>query len=132
MLAGAGRKSIKRRKRPEQAVQKMLVNALRMILPRDSFLFAVPNGGARSAIEAAIFQGQGVVAGVTDLIVLWSGRAFGMEVKADKGDLTSRQVAVHAAMRAAGAPVAVVRTLQEAIAFLTENGIPLRMKEGIA
>lgn len=33
-------------------------------------LFAVPNGGSRSKVEAAIMQGEGVTPGVSDLILL--------------------------------------------------------------
>lgn len=34
-------------------------------------LFAVPNGGARNAREAAIMKGEGVTAGVADAILLY-------------------------------------------------------------
>jgi hypothetical protein len=119
-------------RRPEQAVQGNIVRHLPFILPRDAFMFAVPNGGARVGKEGAIFQRQGVVAGVPDLIVLWAGRAFGLEVKAEKGTLSAKQVAAHAAMRRAGAPVAVVRSLPDAIAFFREQQVPLRIKEGSA
>jgi hypothetical protein len=129
MTVGAGQKSRKQR-RPEQAIQKNLVDSLPFILPRDAFLFAVPNGGKGSPIERAIFRGQGVVAGVTDLIVLWAGRAFGLEVKGPKGYLSEKQAAVHDRMRGAGVPVAVVKSLPEAVAFLRQNQIPLRIKEG--
>lgn len=129
MAARAGIRSTKPRRRPEQAIQKNLVDNLPFILPRDSFLFAVPNGGKGSPIERAIFKSQGVVAGVTDLILLWAGRAFGIEVKADKGTVSDKQAAVHDRMRLAGVPVGVVRSLQEAITFLRDNQIPLRIKE---
>jgi hypothetical protein len=128
MRTGAGTHR-KPRRRPEQAIQRNIVDTLRMILPRDSFLFAVPNGGARSGLEASIFQGQGVIAGVPDLMLCWAGRAFGLEVKADNGTMSPRQHATHDVMRRAGVPVAVVRGLPEAIAFLREQQVPLRIKE---
>ena len=49
--------------------------------------FHVPNGGRRGAIEAAILNGQGVKAGVPDLVSLYpSGRYNGilLEMKAEK------------------------------------------------
>lgn len=130
MLAGAGRKTKRKMRRTEQAVQGMLVRTLRLVLPRSAFVFAVPNGGWRSPIEAAIFQGQGVVAGFPDLTVLWAGRAFCMEVKSDEGRVAARQVAVHRGLRAAQVPVAIVRSLDDALTFLKAHGIPLRIKEG--
>ncbi len=49
-------------------------------------LFAVPNGGARSKVEAAKLKAEGVVAGVSDLILLKPSRnshALLIEMKTD-------------------------------------------------
>ena len=40
-------------------------------------LFAVPNGGGRSRIEGAIMKGEGVTAGVADLILLEARGGYG-------------------------------------------------------
>lgn len=51
-------------------------------------LFAVPNGGARNKTEAAIMKGEGVLAGVSDLLFLYpSGQYHGLciEMKAPDG-----------------------------------------------
>ena len=40
-------------------------------------LFAVPNGGRRDAVTAARLKAEGVVAGVSDLILLKSNRYYG-------------------------------------------------------
>lgn len=40
-------------------------------------LFAVPNGGHRSKTEAAKFKAEGVVSGVSDLILLKSNHDYG-------------------------------------------------------
>ena len=40
-------------------------------------LFAVPNGGGRSKVEAARLVAEGVVAGVSDLILLLSNHDYG-------------------------------------------------------
>lgn len=109
----------------------MLVNSLPFILPRDAFMFAVPNGGYRSPVEAAILKGLGVVAGVHDLIVLWDRRAFLMEVKARDGVLSDSQIETHPKIERTGCPGTLVRSLQDAIAFLRECGIPLNIKDGV-
>lgn len=45
-------------------------------------LFAVPNGGKRNRIEAAIMQGEGVKSGVPDLIMLHpSGQYHGLAIE---------------------------------------------------
>lgn len=125
MPAGAGKKRTKRQ--TEQTFQASLVKSLAMVLERDTFFFAVPNGGYRTRAEAAILIGQGVVAGMTDLVVFHGGRAFCMELKAPDGTTSNDQDACHARIRAAGVPVAIVRSLPDALAFFKANGIPTRV-----
>lgn len=50
-------------------------------------LFAVPNGGARGAITAKILKAEGVVAGVSDLILLVPNREHpGLCIEMKYGD----------------------------------------------
>ena len=64
----------KERKKPrhiESEIQQQCVQWFRAQYARLSLnLFAVGNGGARNAREAAIMKGEGVTAGVSDLILL--------------------------------------------------------------
>ena len=63
------------RRREEASLQVRLFHDLQTLLPRDAFLFAVPNGGYRNKIEAANLKRQGVIAGVPDFILIYQGRA---------------------------------------------------------
>jgi hypothetical protein len=121
-----------KRKHPEQDFQAELVKVLALALPKDAVFFAVPNGGARSRTEAAILIGQGVKPGVPDLMFLHDRRAFGLELKAPKGTARGRispaQTAMHEQFAAAGVPVAIARSIDEAVEALTGFGIPLRIK----
>jgi len=48
-------------------------------------LFAVPNGGARNAVTAAILKAEGVVAGVADLLLLYpAGNCHGLCIEMKK------------------------------------------------
>jgi hypothetical protein len=105
----------RRRAHPEDAIQRAVLEHLRMRGPRDAFVFAVPNGGARSAIEAAIMKGLGVRAGTPDLIIVHQGKTFGLELKANGNRPTRIQEEAQTAMRAAGAEVAVAIGLDAAI-----------------
>ncbi len=116
-----------KRRHPEQAFQAQLVRALTSALTPETYFFAVPNGGKRTPIEAAIFVGQGVKPGVPDLLFIHDGRAYGLELKADKGRVTEIQRIVHDRLRSVGMRVGVARTLDEAFAFLRDCGIPLRL-----
>lgn len=57
-------------------------------------LFAVPNGGQRNAIVAARLKDEGVLAGVSDLILLKPSRHYGallIEMKTPHGHQSQRQ-----------------------------------------
>lgn len=59
------------RNNEESRIQQACVKWFRYQYPQYSrLLFSVPNGGARSAVTAAILKGEGVVAGVSDLLLL--------------------------------------------------------------
>ena len=61
----------------ESQIQKDCVTWFRLQYPKiGRLLFAVPNGGARNAREAAIMKGEGVTAGVADLILLYPSGGF--------------------------------------------------------
>jgi hypothetical protein len=112
----------------EQSLQEKVVRALKLALTRETTFFAVPNGGSRSRIEAAILDGQGVLPGVPDLILISNGRAFGLELKGENGSLSGAQRAAQVALRDAGMRVEVARSLDEALEHLRDMGIPLRFR----
>ena len=70
-----------KRSRPrhqESDLQRSCVAWFRETYPAHALmLFAVPNGGGRSRIEASIMKGEGVTAGVADLILLEARGGYG-------------------------------------------------------
>lgn len=61
----------------ESLIQKQCVFWFRMQYPKlAKLLFAVGNGGKRSKIEAAIMKGEGVTAGVADLLLLFPNHKY--------------------------------------------------------
>ena len=85
-------------------------------------LFAVPNGGARSRVEAAIMKAEGVTAGVADLLLLvprggWS--CLCIEMKTQKGRQTPEQKAwQEAATSKGGALYVVCRSFEEFASYV--------------
>lgn len=76
-------------------------------------LFAVPNGGGRSRVEAAIMKAEGVTPGVSDLILLvprGGHNALCIEMKTLQGRQSPAQKAWMAAAVKAGAVYAVCRS----------------------
>jgi hemin uptake protein HemP len=109
-----------RRARPEQQLQKAVLDHLRWRAAPGTFAFHPANGGARSPIEARILKSQGVVAGVPDVIILHDGKTYGLELKATGGHLSPAQRDCHERMRAAGAEVATAVGIDAALAQLAE------------
>lgn len=113
-------------RRPEQALQIQIVNALRVMAP-ECFVWHTPNGGKRTPTEAAIFKALGVVSGLPDLCVTWAvGRIGFIELKAGGGALTPNQETVHATLTRMGFPVATCNSVDQAFEVLTSWGAPIR------
>jgi hemin uptake protein HemP len=77
-----------RRARPEQQLQKAVLDHLRRRAVPCTFAFHPANGGARSPVEARILKSQGVVARVPDIIIVHDGKTYGLELKAAGGRLS--------------------------------------------
>jgi hypothetical protein len=110
------------RHRPEQAIQRAVFQHLRARGAPGMFAFAVPNGGYRRPIEAKILQGLGVVAGTPDIFIVHNGRVFAIELKAEGGRATDKQLACIAALREAGAFTCIAEGLDRALACLEAWG----------
>lgn len=54
-------------------------------------VFAVPNGGSRNAIEGNKFKNTGVLAGVSDLIVMLPNKVLFIELKTSTGRQSNEQ-----------------------------------------
>ena len=68
----------------ESQIQIQMVKWFRLQYPR-YIIAAIPNGGQRSAIEAKIMKGEGVLAGFSDLIIIAKGNVLFVEVKTKSG-----------------------------------------------
>jgi hypothetical protein len=112
-----------RRRSPEAALQRAIVQHYRQRAAAGVFMFAVPNGGYRHPVEAAILKATGTVAGVPDTIWIKNGQAYGLELKAEGGKPTPKQVETIAAMQMAGAIAGVAVGLDEALRWLEGRGL---------
>jgi hypothetical protein len=111
------------RNRREDIIQRTVFEHLRARCAPGVFAFHPANGGWRSRIEAAILKGLGVRAGVPDVFAVKDGRTYALEIKRLGGRLTAAQNAAHAALRAAGAEVAVAYGIDAAIAVCEGWGL---------
>jgi hypothetical protein len=111
------------RRLSEQAIQRSVFEHLRARGAPGVFAFAVPNGGYRTAVEAAILKGTGVVAGVPDVFIVHNGHCFALELKTGGGRASDKQLACIAALREAGAFTCIAEGLDRALACLEAWGI---------
>lgn len=119
----------RKRKEPEGAFQAALVRDLRQLLTPSTFMTHFPAGGG-GPIRGALLKLRGLVPGVPDLLFIHQGQVFWMELKPSKKRKESdSQITCHIALKAAGAHVEVVRSLDEALECLRIWNIPLRMRQ---
>ena len=112
-----------RRKQPEAALQRALIEHLRWGARADTWWTHIPTGGWRSPTEAAIFKSLGVRAGSPDLLIIRAGQPLFLELKAPGRKLSPAQVECHAALQRAGAQIETVDNIDAALAFLGRLGV---------
>lgn len=126
-LNGEAPKARSRPRHEESHLQQICVRWFRIQYPHlASNLFAVGNGGARGRTEAAIMKGEGVTAGVADLILLApsaSGEFYGLCIEMKTTEKGSRQSAAQkewqAAVERTGYKYVICRTFEEFQAAVT-------------
>ncbi len=101
----------------KSSIQKNCVTWFRLQYPKlATLLFAVPNGGARNKTEAGILKGEGVTAGVSDLILLFPNsehHALCIEMKTPTGTQQDSQKAWQKRVEAAGYKYALCRSFED-------------------
>lgn len=101
----------------ESQIQKQCVTWFRLQYADIALLlFAVPNGGARNRLEAAIMNGEGVTAGVADLLLLHANsehHGLCIEMKTPKGKQTDSQKRFQRKVEAFGYRYEVIHSLDE-------------------
>ncbi|MEZ5987512.1 MAG: VRR-NUC domain-containing protein [Hyphomonas sp.] len=117
---------------PEADIQRAIVHTLRVILPRDAIIHHSANevgaGGKAARQRQAILTGMGVHPGFADLIVLTSGRVLFLEVKSPTGRLSPAQRDFCDRVKAQGFGWALVRSVEDALGALADQGITTRVQ----
>lgn len=119
-----------RRRTPEADAQRAIVKALRVVLPRGAIVHHAANevtsGNPRAKLRQAVLVGMGVHPGFADLIVLSGGRVLFLEVKSKTGRLSPPQVAFRDTVQAQGFAWALVRSVEDALGALADQGFTTR------
>jgi hypothetical protein len=107
-------------RRSEQQTQRAVIEHLAWRARPNVFAFHYPAGGWRTRAEAGILKAIGTVAGIPDIVCIYRGAVFALELKTERGTLTEVQRATHERLRAAGVTVATAFGLDAALAQLEE------------
>ena len=89
---------------------------------RNILIFAIPNGGKRSRLEAICMKREGVLAGIPDLQIILPGqKVIWIEMKKRKGGSVSKvQKEIHAKLQELGHLVCVAKGAKEAVEYIKE------------
>jgi hypothetical protein len=122
-----------RRHTHEADLQRAVVQALRVALPRTAIIHHCANEvtepGPRGAKRQAILVGMGVHAGFADLIVISGGRVLFLEVKSQTGQLRKSQEVFRDTVCAQNFGWALVRSVDDALAALADNSFTSRVRQ---
>lgn len=115
--------------RPEQTLQQTVVKHLEARVSPGVVWFSVPlnkhGTGRKFHIQGAIAKSMGARKGVSDLIFLHKGRAFALELKAEKGGTTKEQDDFLMDWNNAGGICFVAEGLDKALKILESWGLLL-------
>ena len=108
-------------KRAEHQIQKSCVTWFGYQYPHLKLcLFSVPNGfwvkgASRLNLQMAMvyLKDEGLQTGVPDLVLMYNGKAYGIELKTNTGTLSDKQVKVHEAWKKQRIDTFIVRTFEE-------------------
>jgi hypothetical protein len=116
------------RRSPEAAIQRAVIEHLRLRAKPDVLWLHVPNGERRDKITGAKLKRMGVLAGASDLLLFRSGacphcnsarlEGFALELKAPRGRPSEAQLNFMARFAAAGGHTCFASDVDRALAAL--------------
>jgi len=107
----------------EEQLQCTVVQHLHRRGVKGMHFFHVPNGGLRHKAVAAKLKAMGAVAGEPDIICLYRGHAYGLELKLPGGSQSADQEHVERQWELAGMTYAVAHGLDYALDTLRSWGL---------
>ncbi len=118
-----------RRQHPEDDLHRTVADYLTLAMPPAVPWTTMPAGGG-GRVRGAKLKAMGLQPGWPDLQVCFRGRYIGIELKSEKGRLTSAQKAMHARLRLAEGLVYTATSVEAVEGFLRGCGVPLKATTG--
>ena len=108
------------RRKEESRLQRLCVRWFRLT-QKEALIFAVPNGGSRNIKEAGILKAEGVLAGVSDLLVMFRDKVLFIEMKTATGRQSKEQKAFAEQVKGLGFAYYLCRTFEEFQKIIKEH-----------
>lgn len=99
-------------KHEESKIQQSAVMWFKLQFPH-LVIFAVPNGGTRNKVEAAIMKSEGILAGVADLVLVGMGKVVFVEMKTPKGTQQDTQKEFQRKVQRLGHEYHICRSIED-------------------
>ena len=110
------------RKHYEDDLQRDVMGFIRLQYPH-IISFHVPNGGKRGPREAARLKRQGVLAGVSDILLYWQDSFAAIELKYGENDMSKPQAYFADKLQKFGGKFAVCRSVEEVQTIMKAWGV---------
>jgi hypothetical protein len=114
----------------EADLHKTIADLLDLMLLPPAFWTTFPAGWGKLTIATAgRLRGSGLKAGFPDILIIFNGRATGIELKAPGGALSKVQRHMILRLRGAGMMTYVCHSAEEVISALRAASLPVRNME---
>ena len=110
----------------EDQFHEAVAQYLNIALPHASWWTTIANETPAGRGWTLKLKRHGVTPGTPDIVIVWDGRCYWIELKSDVGDESKEQIECHRRLRLAGQVVDICRTVAAVQCFLVSCGIPLR------
>jgi hypothetical protein len=125
----------RRRRTPEHDLQRWVASYLARALVPPVFWTSIDHGaGKLTKTAAGNAKARGCKAGLPDILVfvpiavVEATRVIGLELKAEKGQLSLPQISTQGEMRLAGVRCHMARSLDDVERILEAEGVPMRAR----
>ena len=113
-------------RRPEQNLHRSVAQFLDLVLPADCWWTTIPLGGG-GRIRGAILKSMGAKSGTPDILIVYRGKAYFIELKTTKGTESGAQKLTAAQISMAGARRAIARSIEGVAWALEVWNIPTKV-----
>jgi hypothetical protein len=123
---------------PEHSIQRTVAGVLRLEIGPEAKIseqgvtwFSIDHANHHGEVPGARV-GRGIPPGIFDMVVLYQGRAFWIELKSRDGIVSDPQRSMAATLLLSGCRIGVARDVDEVLACIDAWGVPRKRRVKVA